>query len=1093
MTNVHGTRKNEPVEGILCVLQNILQRGNPTQPSEYLLSKFGSVPEKPEALIAKEPARWNRIKGDNSTGYNPAKKFYHELLPKYLGEYGFIQQLMLPEARFIDVLDEPGDMRSEQMDFYLPQMKLTIEIDGSGHGEEVQQIKDRGRDDALQANGIKVLRIKTTNLAAENDVFRSQMEQLLEAVKKHANIRPYKAAVEREKDTKSMRLDAVMRMQVALINAFRYGKLDISADEIHIAIIHCDLQEPEKLLKIAYEDLGIWLDNIAHLAKVDVSLPELHIEKQSDDADIALDFNMRKRYMDIDEKDISDKTVYVRTAYLFDKSYYKVASSDKLFYSFPAASEEEDDKCLLHLMRNIFHHNEFRGGQLPIIKHALGCNDTIGILPTGTGKSLCYQMAALLQPGVTLVTVPIIALMQDQKDGMDRNGISQVAYISSEVVGAERAKVMDGFTRGKYQFMMMSPERTQNKEFIGCLTRIDQNLNFSYAVIDEVHCLSEWGHDFRVSYLRLIPTLREHCKKSKVCLLGLTATASQAVLNDLKAEFDIDGTGIKALSSMDRPELQFKRYVVSSYQERERLIGEIVGRDDVPYKDSKGVKKNGVGLIFCRTVRSHGDNPSCQRIREYLASEKKMPIGEKLLMYAGALDTSKKKEAQAKFMDKNFDGVMVCTKAFGMGIDKENIKYTIHTSLPESIESFYQEAGRAGRDEDKSGKSNCYILYYPEKHIPQEQLNKIFQNTTSVDERKSLSKPLNHDLDTIMFFWNKNRQTVDEEYADIRKMLDLLFQQHSSNIEFYGDDDLKAKQNSLYKLALVEIIKGWTVEYTRGISGGNIHVDYADKFDYKNIEKALIRYIHKHDAEFTLDGTVQRYDKYYKLFHQNEKKPVENALKVLIEWGNDNILYNRLQSTYNMMELCSPDVSDEDFRERINDYFKYTEDSVVFETIIQYPQAYEYWMQILFKGKDRTSDNLLSPEEGRAQLSSLLRYLESYGSNTGLNYLSGLLRLICSDFEGTEGEWRLRDSLTNMKESMDDFIVADVLDITMGIANSFDEHRKNQLASVMVECYPEKADEFYEVMQDYSSFAAMLNNRTKKISDILEDNLKWTI
>ena len=358
----------------------------------------------------------------------------------------------------------------------------------------------------------------------------------------------------------------------------------------------------------------------------------------------------------------------------------------------------KDTLSLKFFLKNIFGYEEFREGQLPIIKHVLSRNDTIGILPTGTGKSLCYQLTALLQPGLTIVIVPLISLMQDQKKGMDERKIGRVAYVSSMVTGAEREKLLTQFENGQFQFMLISPERTQNLIFREYLQSADEKFNMTMAVIDEVHCLSEWGHDFRVSYLRLTPTIRNYCRDT--CILGLTATASQAVLNDIKAEFDDDGSGVKALASMDRPELVFKRITFKSDLERESKILEIANEHFGNYTDCHGVKKNSVGVIFCLTKNTTRTNPAVNRIVQIL--ERNNYEGDVKKFYA---DLPDKVEIQNRFMEKDFNGVMVCTTAFGMGIDKENIKFTINSSLPKSIEEFYQQAGRAGRDADKSQKS----------------------------------------------------------------------------------------------------------------------------------------------------------------------------------------------------------------------------------------------------------------------------------------------------------------------------------------------------------------------------------------------------
>jgi ATP-dependent DNA helicase RecQ len=185
----------------------------------------------------------------------------------------------------------------------------------------------------------------------------------------------------------------------------------------------------------------------------------------------------------------------------------------------------------------------------------------------------------------------------------------------------------------------------------------------------------------------LISTLRAYCPEA--CLLGLTATASQAVLNDLKVEFENDGSGIKALQSMDRKELNFRRVIIHSNHERKEFIQNVLRENGGTYEDNKGVSKNRVGLVFCPTVK--GKNTGCLEIQNALL--KSTQFKQRVEAYHGQLSMEKRGEIQRKFMSADYTGALVCTKAFGMGIDKENVKYTIHVSLPQSIESFYQEAG----------------------------------------------------------------------------------------------------------------------------------------------------------------------------------------------------------------------------------------------------------------------------------------------------------------------------------------------------------------------------------------------------------------
>ena len=212
------------------------------------------------------------------------------------------------------------------------------------------------------------------------------------------------------------------------------------------------------------------------LAKVKIKIPTLKINANSETA-MALDFLIFQRYADYNEISNTKKpTIYIRTDYFPARNYYRVADAQKIKYTFPAEEESDDDASFKFLLKNIFGHDEFRAGQLPILKNILSGNDTIGILPTGTGKSLCYQLAALLQPGVSLIIVPIISLMEDQRRGMEAKGINRVAYINSNDTNAEKDKKLKRFSNGEFQFIVISPERLQSAAFRKSIGEINKKI-----------------------------------------------------------------------------------------------------------------------------------------------------------------------------------------------------------------------------------------------------------------------------------------------------------------------------------------------------------------------------------------------------------------------------------------------------------------------------------------------------------------------------------------------------------------------------------------------------------------------------------------
>ena len=330
-------------------------------------------------------------------------------------------------------------------------------------------------------------------------------------------------------------------------------------------------------------------------------------------------------------------------------------------------------------LKHHFGYDEFRLGQRPVIEAVLKNQDALVIMPTGGGKSLCYQLPALLKLGVMVVVSPLIALMQDQVDSLLDNGIAATYLNSSLDFNAIRQREAD-LLAGKVKLLYVSPERLMNPGFFDLLRRLIQTVGVSGFAIDEAHCVSEWGHDFRPEY-RQLSVLRETFPQIPV--MGLTATATERVRVDIAQQLRLRDPLIQ-VSSFNRPNL--------FYEVRPK------GRD--PYGELiRQVKQHqGSGIIYCLSRKRVGE-----------LAEKLTADGQSVLPYHAGLSDETRRENQTRFIRDDVR-LMVATVAFGMGINKPDVRFVIHYDIPRNIEGYYQESGRAGRDGEPA-HCTLYLAY----------------------------------------------------------------------------------------------------------------------------------------------------------------------------------------------------------------------------------------------------------------------------------------------------------------------------------------------------------------------------------------------
>ena len=588
---------------------------------------------------------------------------------------------------------------------------------------------------------------------------------------------------------KAKSLNAVARIQKTFIEAMISDRMDLKKDTLNILVIEDDTS----VAKIAINDFVELYHHIVAMTQdySDMTLPLINIYgKREAKAQITYD-----AIIDVSIDQLCNPEEVVFSKYKANNDCYFIVRSSKSVYAerFLYTTErikykplvEKDtqgnyhnieDVCghLRYFLNLIFRKEDFRPGQLPILSRALQLKSVIGLLPTGGGKSLTYQLAAILQPGVTLVVDPLRGLMKDQYDGLLKTGIDCISYINSDITKdrEERERRESSLTGSQIQIMFLSPERLSIHRFREVLRSMrESDVFFAYGVIDEVHCVSEWGHDFRLAYLHLGRNLFNYVlpkevegEDNHISLFGLTATASFDVLADVERElsgsnsYSLEDDATVRYENTNRLELQYYIYpvdasaadkarkvdeikedlVLNAINDATEKIQEIQNDDSISEIKKRFLERENIsdegkiaevnstdlytdvnedwytashtdvaGIVFCLRANKDG-KPDVKLSVPTVANTLREHNINRISTYKGGDDTS----CQDDFLAGETN-LMVATKAFGMGIDKPNVRLTVHLNYPGSLESFVQEAGRAGRDKKMALAT---IMYSPKTY-----------------------------------------------------------------------------------------------------------------------------------------------------------------------------------------------------------------------------------------------------------------------------------------------------------------------------------------------------------------------------------------
>ena len=751
--------------------------------------------------------------------------FLYKTAQHEVGE--FFIQLVKPQRLVTSIVGEHERFTRQRVDFAIEfpypiagNKGIVIEIDGEQHQAGINQKQNRldyERDQAISNAGwAKPLRLQKDRFTQQRlqsvDTKQLLQSEYFKILSDNYTNPLYNT--EEGLDILQVVLSpfAIARLQKVLLELILRGVLDLSANSWKIAVIERDVP----CAVAAIEDLKQWFACLFTLENRKRILPSIELQiytstefqtaklhrqlptwasvfsdvsafqaASTNIYDVLLDVSMFQRsclttklldlpcHYEIRLRSTYNQTA-TRTFITSDLIAYRPVAQKRIDETYEILPEAEE--ALTYCLQSIFRKNSFRPGQLEILNRALQLQSVIGLLPTGGGKSLTYQLAALLQPGITLVIDPLKSLMKDQVENLRKNGIDACLYINSSLNTEERVFEIGRLRQAEVLFAFVSPERLQITEFRDTLASMEQqHVYFSYCVIDEVHCVSEWGHDFRISYLKLGENAMNFCKTKNIQtipLFGLTATASFDVLSDVQRELSdkqahgrLGEDAIIRFETANRAELQFEIVKVTIPQPQgnaglfdikaamgqakqlkiEELLQELpqaFARYNAEPRYNELRLENleterfftdsceHAGIIFCPhrswyfgvSDQYKPDTAARKGVYDYLfllpeegsSSESKFPeIRAGIFMGSGDEDSANQKieetsiKAQENFIHNKIH-ILVATKAFGMGIDKPNIRFTIHVNYPSSLEGFIQEAGRAGRDRKLS---LSYLLF----------------------------------------------------------------------------------------------------------------------------------------------------------------------------------------------------------------------------------------------------------------------------------------------------------------------------------------------------------------------------------------------
>jgi len=927
------------------------------------------------------------FKPDNKTSFwfdsAVEKTFYEETLHNLLGD-GF-KKFVIPQVYLSSLVGEEDEFESGQrIDFLITinDKRIVVELDDPKHKSHTA--RDEARDNILRQKDFEVIRIRNEELSDNSGVGLEQLNHTLEDIK--INI----GKLNNEEIYLNC-LKLAHQLQIVILEALLYGYLDLSKK----GAVYFDISNiriPRKIMKFllneTLDDLDELIVHISELYNLSISLNNIAIVDQipnkKEPNSIVISFNENLGHQ-------------IPVFYLQDiSSPYAIAHFDRP--TKPAAIPIATENNLKYFLKYLFRKDDFWEGQFDTILRALNGKDSVVLLPTGSGKSIAFQIAGMLLPGVCIVIDPIIALINDQIDNLQRIGIDRTIGISSQIKNPkEKDRAIKTMGQGEFMFCYIAPERFQTEAFRNALKSLTVSTPVSLIVVDEAHCVSEWGHDFRTAYLNIGRISREYCKFHNYIppLLALTGTASISVLRDVQRELQIEGhQAIITPKTFDRKELHFSVIESSSLEKQTRLSGYLQRRLPEKFSISRTsfYQPRGevtyCGLIFCPHV---GGQYGVVEIADGIFSSLKIPVR----FYSGGTPKGLRgdeyqtyKKTTAKDFKNNEFTLLIATKSFGMGIDKSNIRYTIHFGIPNSIESFYQESGRAGRNRERA---ECTIFV---SNDDKKRTSHLLNPNTLIREISDAVEEKDEDDDDIiraLWFHSQAFRGVQEELYDIDQIINKIGDlSKKQKITLVVENKARMqKEKAIHRLLLLGAVTDYTIDYS-----ANEFTVYVSGLGKKDIVKKYYGYVYGYNR----NRAGQERSKIEEFLNSDYDDFIKSSSKVLIEFIYDTIERGRRRALKEMVDVCdkacseeaNPDKVDEILREGVLNYLEMTY-SEELEEIRNASSAGIFEMQKLV-------DSIRSIKDAAEIRGQVSRYLESYPDHPGLLFVRALSELFCTDY-----------------------------------------------------------------------------------------------